>query len=147
MKTKQMTFLVCTITWTEYWQDNHIATPHIEWLVPDFNWNFIKRVMTRTWQLTASDTVSWNQDQALNTSMFIVRESGPTCFLLKEENNAKKFKVCVCWSLRFFKEVVSTCSIFHVKFLSKVFMCDNFNVSNICDLKYWIEFPSYFLHV
>jgi len=67
--------------------------------------------MTRTWQLSASDTVSWNQDQALNTSMFIVRESGPTCFLLKEENNAKKFKVHLgdphsCTCNKYYKEKV-----------------------------------------
>ena len=51
--------------------------------------------MTRTvaWQRAPSDTVSWRQDQALNATIYILRELGPTSFLLKEDGQAKKFKV------------------------------------------------------
>lgn len=45
------------------------------------------------WQRSASDAVSWHQDQALNSTIFILREIGPTSFLLKEEGELKKFKV------------------------------------------------------
>ncbi|XP_066544623.1 E3 ubiquitin-protein ligase ZSWIM2 [Amia ocellicauda] len=40
-----------------------------------------------------NDLVSWHQDQALNTTILILRESGPTGFLLKEEGESKSFKV------------------------------------------------------
>ncbi|PIK52664.1 putative E3 ubiquitin-protein ligase Zswim2-like [Apostichopus japonicus] len=42
---------------------------------------------------TVSDAVSWRQDQAQNATIYILREIGPTGFLLKEEGEVKKFKV------------------------------------------------------
>ncbi|XP_071812261.1 uncharacterized protein [Apostichopus japonicus] len=42
---------------------------------------------------TVSDAVSWRQDQAQNATIYILREVGPTGFLLKEEGEVKKFKV------------------------------------------------------
>ncbi|XP_041056187.1 E3 ubiquitin-protein ligase ZSWIM2 [Carcharodon carcharias] len=42
---------------------------------------------------SATDLVSWHQDQALNTTIYILRELGPVGFLLKEEGVAKYFKV------------------------------------------------------
>lgn len=42
---------------------------------------------------TVSDAVSWRQDQAMNATIYILREMGPTGFLLKEEGETKKFKV------------------------------------------------------
>ncbi|KAI8515427.1 E3 ubiquitin-protein ligase Zswim2 [Branchiostoma belcheri] len=51
--------------------------------------------MSRTapYQRVVSDAASWRQDQALNATIYILREIGPTGFLLKEEGEAKKFKV------------------------------------------------------
>ncbi|XP_074520915.1 E3 ubiquitin-protein ligase ZSWIM2 isoform X2 [Halichoeres trimaculatus] len=48
-----------------------------------------------TWRTTASDAVSLHQDQALNTTIFLLKSFGPTGFLLKEEGEAKNFKVCL----------------------------------------------------
>lgn len=45
------------------------------------------------WKNTVSDAVSWHQDEALNTTIFILKEYGPTGFLLKEEGEPKNFKV------------------------------------------------------
>eukprot|EP00058_Branchiostoma_floridae_P001819 XP_002587307.1 hypothetical protein BRAFLDRAFT_129526 [Branchiostoma floridae] len=45
------------------------------------------------YQRVVSDAASWRQDQALNATIYILREIGPTGFLLKEEGEAKKFKV------------------------------------------------------
>ncbi|XP_071959967.1 uncharacterized protein [Antedon mediterranea] len=45
------------------------------------------------WRRTVSDAVSWRQDQAQNATIYILREMGPTGFLLKEEGEVKKFKV------------------------------------------------------
>jgi len=42
------------------------------------------------WRRTVSDTTSWRQDQGLAATIFIVREIGPTGFLLKEDG----FKPC-----------------------------------------------------
>uniref|UniRef100_A0A6Q2Y748 Zinc finger, SWIM-type containing 2 n=1 Tax=Esox lucius TaxID=8010 RepID=A0A6Q2Y748_ESOLU len=47
------------------------------------------------WKNTVSDAVSWHQDQALNTTILILKEYGPTGFLLKEEGETKNFKVCL----------------------------------------------------
>ncbi|MGH0117062.1 UNVERIFIED_CONTAM: hypothetical protein FKN15_028174 [Acipenser sinensis] len=44
------------------------------------------------WRRNVNDLVSWHQDQALNTTIFILREFGPTGFLLKEEGETKNFK-------------------------------------------------------
>lgn len=45
------------------------------------------------WRKTASDAVNWHQDQALSTTIFILTESGPTGFLLKENGESKNYKV------------------------------------------------------
>ena len=45
------------------------------------------------WRRTISDTVSWRQDQGLAATIYIVREVGPTGFLLKEEGESKPVKV------------------------------------------------------
>ncbi|XP_076871661.1 E3 ubiquitin-protein ligase ZSWIM2 isoform X2 [Brachyhypopomus gauderio] len=47
------------------------------------------------WRKTAGDVVSWHQDQALSTTMFILKEFGPTGFLLKEDDEPKQYKVCL----------------------------------------------------
>ena len=47
------------------------------------------------WQHNLSDAISWHQDQALSSMFFILREVGPTSFLLKEDGSDKKFKVRV----------------------------------------------------
>ncbi|XP_043549373.1 E3 ubiquitin-protein ligase ZSWIM2 isoform X1 [Chiloscyllium plagiosum] len=51
--------------------------------------------MARAVQLrrAATDLVSWHQDQAVNTTIYILRELGPVGFLLKEEGISKYFKV------------------------------------------------------
>lgn len=46
-----------------------------------------------SWQRTSSDAVSWHQDQAMNATIYIIRESGPTGFVLKEEGEPKTFRV------------------------------------------------------
>ncbi|CAK8689624.1 unnamed protein product [Clavelina lepadiformis] len=45
-----------------------------------------------SWQRAPSDAVSWRQDQALSSTIYILREIGPTSFLLKEDGAAKKVK-------------------------------------------------------
>ncbi|XP_038645136.1 E3 ubiquitin-protein ligase ZSWIM2 [Scyliorhinus canicula] len=42
---------------------------------------------------SATDLVSWHQDEALKATIYILRELGPVGFLLKEEGAAKYFKV------------------------------------------------------
>uniref|UniRef100_A0A8C7PJC1 Zinc finger, SWIM-type containing 2 n=1 Tax=Oncorhynchus mykiss TaxID=8022 RepID=A0A8C7PJC1_ONCMY len=59
------------------------------------------------WKNTVSDAVSWHQDEALNTTMFILKEYGPTGFLLKEEGEPKNFKVFLG------DPHTCTCSTFH----------------------------------
>ncbi|XP_035248572.1 E3 ubiquitin-protein ligase ZSWIM2 isoform X1 [Anguilla anguilla] len=61
------------------------------------------------WRHTVSDVVHLHQDQALSTTIFILKEFGPTGFLLKEEGESKKFKVCLgnphtCSCLTYVKE-------------------------------------------
>ncbi|XP_058889583.1 E3 ubiquitin-protein ligase ZSWIM2 isoform X2 [Acipenser ruthenus] len=61
------------------------------------------------WRRNVNDLVSWHQDQALNKTIFILREFGPTGFLLKEEGETKNFKVCLgdphsCTCSVFFKD-------------------------------------------
>lgn len=41
---------------------------------------------------TCSDAISWHQDEAINATIYILREIGPTGFLLKEDGESKKFK-------------------------------------------------------
>ena len=45
------------------------------------------------WRRTISDAASWHQDEALNATIYILRENGPIGFLLKEEGDTKKYKV------------------------------------------------------
>ena len=45
------------------------------------------------WRRAVSDAVSWRQDQSQNAIIYILRETGPTGFLLKEEGETKKYKV------------------------------------------------------
>ncbi|XP_038077453.1 E3 ubiquitin-protein ligase Zswim2-like [Patiria miniata] len=45
------------------------------------------------WRRTISDAASWHQDQAQSATIYILRETGPTGFLLKEEGETKKVKV------------------------------------------------------
>ncbi|XP_061413043.1 E3 ubiquitin-protein ligase ZSWIM2 isoform X2 [Lethenteron reissneri] len=45
------------------------------------------------WRREASDLVSWSQDQALNTTMYILRQFGPTGFMLQEEGQRSTVKV------------------------------------------------------
>ncbi|XP_031415026.1 E3 ubiquitin-protein ligase ZSWIM2 [Clupea harengus] len=47
------------------------------------------------WRKTVSDAINWHQDQALNTTIFILKDFGPTGFLLKENEGVKNFKVCL----------------------------------------------------
>ena len=46
-----------------------------------------------SWRRVCSDNVSWRQDQACNTTIYILRQTGPTGFLIKEDGETKKFKV------------------------------------------------------
>lgn len=46
-----------------------------------------------SWRRTCSDVVSWRQVQASNTTIYILRNLGPTSFLLKEDDEDKNFKV------------------------------------------------------
>ena len=39
-----------------------------------------------------SDACNWHQDEALNSTIFILHQTGPTGFLLKEEGEHKNFK-------------------------------------------------------
>lgn len=45
------------------------------------------------WRNTASDAVSFHQDQALNTTVYLLKSCGPTGFLLKEDGEARNYKV------------------------------------------------------
>ncbi|XP_053493931.1 E3 ubiquitin-protein ligase ZSWIM2 isoform X2 [Ictalurus furcatus] len=47
----------------------------------------------RVWRKAANDAVSWHQDESLNTTIFILKEFGPTGFLLKEDREPKNYKV------------------------------------------------------
>jgi hypothetical protein len=47
------------------------------------------------YRLEVSDACSWHQDEALNSSIYILLNTGPTGFLLKEENETKNFKVFI----------------------------------------------------
>ncbi|XP_028275239.1 E3 ubiquitin-protein ligase ZSWIM2 [Parambassis ranga] len=46
-----------------------------------------------SWRNSASDAVSLHQDQALSTTMFLLKSYGPTRFLLREEGEDANFKV------------------------------------------------------
>jgi E3 ubiquitin-protein ligase ZSWIM2 len=62
-----------------------------------------------TWRRTCSDAANWHQHEALNATIYIVRQSGPTGFVLKEENEEKLVKVSLgdphrCSCATFIKE-------------------------------------------
>ncbi|XP_069110456.1 uncharacterized protein [Argopecten irradians] len=44
------------------------------------------------WRRNCNDLVNWRQTEALNATMYILRETGPTGFLLQEEGEQKPFK-------------------------------------------------------
>ncbi|XP_060062476.1 uncharacterized protein LOC132543037 [Ylistrum balloti] len=44
------------------------------------------------WRRTCNDLVNWRQTEALNATMYILRETGPTGFLLQEEGESKPYK-------------------------------------------------------
>uniref|UniRef100_A0A3P8SFY7 SWIM-type domain-containing protein n=1 Tax=Amphiprion percula TaxID=161767 RepID=A0A3P8SFY7_AMPPE len=53
-------------------------------------------ILRRTvWRNTVSDAVSLHQGEALSTTMFLLKPYGPTGFLLREEGQARSFKVCL----------------------------------------------------
>ncbi|XP_041367900.1 E3 ubiquitin-protein ligase Zswim2-like [Gigantopelta aegis] len=45
------------------------------------------------WRRHLSDAVCWHQAEAMNATIFILREMGPTGFLLKEDGENRHFKV------------------------------------------------------
>uniref|UniRef100_A0A3B5QSS7 Zinc finger, SWIM-type containing 2 n=1 Tax=Xiphophorus maculatus TaxID=8083 RepID=A0A3B5QSS7_XIPMA len=47
------------------------------------------------WRNVPSDTVSSHQDQALGSTVFLLRSFGPTAFLLREDGETATFKVCL----------------------------------------------------
>ncbi|KAK3603628.1 hypothetical protein CHS0354_017347 [Potamilus streckersoni] len=59
------------------------------------------------WRRTCNDLVFWRQCEALNATIYILRETGPTGFLLKEEGETKPVKAflgdphhCTCSSFK-----------------------------------------------
>lgn len=64
------------------------------------------------WRRTISDAVSWRQDQGLAATIYIVREVGPTGFLLKEEGESKPVKVILIFIL--FNSSVCTATLLAV---------------------------------
>ncbi|KAK0070090.1 E3 ubiquitin-protein ligase ZSWIM2-like isoform X2, partial [Biomphalaria pfeifferi] len=44
------------------------------------------------WRRTVSDACCWHQTQALESTLYILRQTGPTGFLLKEEGETKNVK-------------------------------------------------------
>ena len=69
------------------------------------------------WRNTVSDAVSFHQDQALNTTIFLLKSYGPTGFLLREDGNTRNFKV----TLAVFKDIMKLPTKF----------CPFFSISNI----------------
>ncbi|XP_035488880.2 E3 ubiquitin-protein ligase ZSWIM2 isoform X2 [Scophthalmus maximus] len=56
----------------------------------------VSRMFRNTsWRKTASDAVSLRQDQALSTTVFLLKSYGPTGFLLQEEGATRNHKVCL----------------------------------------------------
>ena len=53
-----------------------------------------ERMFRKTaWSNTVSDAVSFHQDQALSTTIFLLKSYGPTGFMLREEGEARNFKI------------------------------------------------------
>lgn len=78
-----------------------------------------------SWRKTASDAVSLRQDQALSTTVFLLKSYGPTGFLLQEEGATRNHKVnhllqvVCCWYSQkkkdfFLSKCIPTCSLVHV---------------------------------
>ena len=57
----------------------------------------VHRAMARSapWRRICTDAVNWHQDEALNSTIYMMRNFGPTGFLLKEEGESKYFKVFI----------------------------------------------------
>ena len=49
--------------------------------------------MSRNYRREVPEACNWHQDQALSSTIYILYQTGPTGFLLKEEGQAKDFKV------------------------------------------------------
>ena len=49
--------------------------------------------MNTRYRREVSEACNWHQDQALNSQIYILYQSGPTGFILKEEEEQKNFKV------------------------------------------------------
>ena len=47
------------------------------------------------WRRTCSDAASWHQDEAISATIYILREIGPTGFLLKDDAEDKKVRVFI----------------------------------------------------
>ncbi|XP_072029613.1 E3 ubiquitin-protein ligase ZSWIM2-like [Amphiura filiformis] len=60
-----------------------------------------------SWRRSPSDAASWHQDQSQTAIIYILRETGPTGFLLKEEGETKKYKVFLG------DPHTCTCPVFH----------------------------------
>ncbi|CAG5933758.1 unnamed protein product [Menidia menidia] len=52
-----------------------------------------KMLRKTSWRNTVSHAVSSNQDQALNTTMLLLKSYGPTAFLLREDGETRNFKL------------------------------------------------------
>ncbi|KAF5895405.1 E3 ubiquitin-protein ligase ZSWIM2-like [Clarias magur] len=50
-------------------------------------------IRKRVWRKAASEAVKRHQDESLNTTMFLLKEFGPTGFLLQEDGEPKNYKV------------------------------------------------------
>jgi len=68
-----------------------------------------KKSMSRSvvWRKKCSDVAQWHQEQATSATIYILREIGPTGFLLKEETQSKNIQVflgdphrCSCATFR-----------------------------------------------
>jgi len=61
------------------------------------------------WRRTCSDTVHWRQLQALQATVYVLQQTGPTAFLVKEGDSSKKLRVSIgdpssCTCATFLKE-------------------------------------------
>lgn len=76
--------------------------------------------MYRNWILNCPDSVISKQEEAKNATIYILREMGPTGFLLKEENEQKIIKVLIgerntCSCAVFSKNSIEPCK--HVSWI------------------------------
>ena len=61
------------------------------------------------WRRACSDVVHWRQLQAIQARIYVLQESGPTAFIVKEHDSAKKLRVTIgdpsaCTCTTFLKE-------------------------------------------